>query len=346
MTAPQPTPDLVRRTVQAPVRGGAAHWSDGTAIVGRPGTTEVFFTLPSAASRTPWARLDIDGDVVVAGSGMPGPLRAVAFPDAGEDGWWWVLGLHGIGRVDPEDPAAVRDVVRSGIGRYPRHLFGLGPGHLAIGTDLSGNVVLLSKSSAEPEGRLRLPKASTSRAAADGLVRVFAPREGKAYDVDPAGLKVARRHTIPSGKGERLVGDTLYYLAGEVRPIRVLGPGSAAEPGVPVVLGDGAGSTVGSAVVAHELIGLDFDTLDPVGIGPRRVPVPANAVEVLGADCAGRLVVSTKAGFILVDAGSGAVLAEHVEPGGLAGAGMSQGHNTVVLATMSDPLGTLALVSW
>ena len=39
-------------------------------------------------------------------------------------------------------------------------------------------------------------------------------------------------------------------------------------------------------------------------------------------------------------------VAEHVEPGGIVGAGMVHGHNTVALAMASDPLGTLALVSW
>jgi hypothetical protein len=65
-------------------------------------------------------------------------------------------------------------------------------------------------------------------------------------------------------------------------------------------------------------------TLELVSIGPHGgVPVPANAVEVLGADRKARLVVSTQDGFLLVDAESGAVLAEHVEPVGLVGAGMA-----------------------
>lgn len=347
MTAPQRMPELVRTTIQVPVRGGAAHWSYGTAIVGRPGTTEVLLTLPSAASRTPWARLDLASGELGSGSGMPGPLRCVYFPEAGEDPRWWVLGLHGVGRVNPEDPSAVHDVVRTGIGRYPNRLFSLGAAHLAVGTDLSGNVVLLSKASAAPVGRLRLPKGSTSRTEADGLIRVFAPREGRVYDVDPVRLKVVRRHTIPCGKGERLIGETLFYLAGEITPIRVLADGEAPQPGVPVVLGHGAGTTVGTTVVARELVGVNVHTLQLTSIGPHgSVPVPADAVEVLGVDREARLVVSTRDGFVLVDAGSGAMLAEHVEPGGLVGAGMAQGGNTVALATASDPLGTLALVSW
>jgi hypothetical protein len=345
MTAPQRMPGLVRTTVQVPVSGAAAHWSYGTAVVGRPGTTEVLLTLPSAASRTPWARVDLASGDLGSGSGMPGPLRSVYFPDAGEDPRWWVLGLHGLGRVHPDEPWAVRDVVRSGIGRYPNRLFSLGA-HLAVGTDLSGNVVVLSKASAETVGRLRLPMGSTSTEA-EGLTRVFAPREGKVYDVDPVRVKVVRRHRIPSGKGERLIGETLFYLAGETAPIRVLAEGSVPRPGVPVVVGDGAGTTVGATVVARELVGVNAHTLEPACIGPHGgVPVPADAVEVLGVDRDDRLVVSTRDGFVLVDAGSGAMLAEHVEPGGLVGAGMAQGGNTVALATASDPLGTLALVSW
>lgn len=340
-------PELARMTVQVPVTGGAAHWSYGTAIVGRPGTTEVFLTVPSAASRAPWARLDLASGELSSGSGMPGPLRSVYFPEAGEDPRWWVLGLYGVGRVHPEDPSGVHDVVRAGIGRYPNRFFSVGAAHLAVGTDLSGNVVLLSKASGEPVGRLRLPKGSTSRVEADGLIRVFAPREGKVYDVDPVRLKVVRRHQIACGKGDRLIGETLFYLAGEITPIRVLAKGEAPQPGVPVVLGHGAGTRVGATVVARELVGVNVRTLQPTGIGPLgSVPVPAEAVEVLGVDREARLVVSTRDGFVLVDAGSGAMLAQHVEPGGLVGAGMAQGSNTVALATASHPLGTLALVSW
>jgi hypothetical protein len=347
MTAPQPMPELARKTIQVPVKGGAAHWSDGTAIVGRPGTTEVLLTLPSAASRTPWARLDLAGDALEPGSGMPGPLRAAYFPDRGDDPRWWVLGLYGVGRVDPDDPTAVRDVVRTGIGRYPSRMFSLGDDHVAIGTDLSGNVVVLSRTSGKPVGRLRLPKGRTSWVATDGLVRVFAPREGKVYDVDPTRMKVVRRHGIPCGKGERLAGKTMFYLSGEVTPIRVLAEGETPQAGVPVVLGEGVGSAVGTTVRARALIGLDVDTLELVATGsPDGVPVPLNAVEVLGTDHDGRLVVSTQDGFLLVDAGTGAILAEHIEPGGLVGAGMADGHSTVALATMSDLLGTLALVSW
>lgn len=346
-TSPQRTPDLTRETVQAPVKGAAAHWAYGTAVVARPGTTEVLLTLPSAASRTPWARLDLADRALRLGSGMPGPLRSVHFPDDGEDPRWWVLGLHGLGRVDPDDPAVVHDVVRTGIGRYPKRLLGLGADHLAVGTDLSGNVVVLAKATAEPVGRLRLPKGSTSYMGADGLVRVVAPREGRVYDVDPVRLKTVRRHRIPCGKGERLVGGTLYYLAGEVTPIRVLGEGMDPPPGVPVVVGDGVGSAVASTLVAREVVAVDAHTLEPVDVGPSGgVPVPANAVEILGADRAGHLVIGTREGFLLVDPGSGAILAQHIEVGGVAGAGMVDGDNVVALATASEPLGTIALVSW
>lgn len=347
MTGPQRMPALVRSTIQLPVRGAAAHWSYGTAVIGRPGTSEVLLTTPSAASRAPWARLNLVSGELFPGSGMPGPLRSVYFPGPGEDPRWWVLGLHGLGRVHPADPSTVHDVVRTGIGRYPNRLFSVGDAHLAVGTDLSGNVVLVSKASPEPVARLRLPKASTSLATADGLLRVFAPREGRAYDVDLATLKVARRHQIPRGKGDRLIDATLFYLAGDATPIRVLTPDAVPQPGVPVVLGDGAGATVGTTVVARALVGINVHTLERVTIGlTGNVPVPANAVELLGVDRQARLVVSTQEGFLLIDVESGSVLAEHVEPGGLVGAGMAESTNTVALATLGGPLGTLALVSW
>jgi hypothetical protein len=346
MTAPRGLPTLVRTTVQLPVKGAAAHWSYGTAVLARPGTTEVLLTLPSAAARTPWARLDVADRAVHVGTSMPGPLRAAYFPETEADPRWWVLGLHGVVRVDPDDPATVHDVVRQGIGRYPRRMFGLGRSHLAVGTDLSGNVVLLSKESGRPVGRLRLPWAGTSVVVDDALVRVFAPRQGTAYDVDPVRLKVVRRHRIPAGKGERLVGDVLHYLAGDVTEVPIVSASTPPTPGVPVVIGDGVGGTAGTTLVARELLGVDVRTLEVSGPGGHALAVVPTAVEVLGIDAQGCLAVGTPDGFALVDPGSGALLAEHVEPRGIVGAGMVPGRNAVVLATSSAPLGTVALLTW
>ena len=303
-------PSLTRSTLQVPVRGSAAHWDYGTAIVQVPGTSEVLLTPPSAASRSPWLRLDVATGELVAGSGMPGPMRDVLVPRTGRNRRWWVLGTYGVGRVDPSDPT-VRDVLRTGIGKYPNRLVDLGD-HLAIASDLSTMVVLVPVEGGPPVGRLRLPRPGRAVDLGDGLVRVFSPRSGAAYDVDTARLKVVGKHDIPAGKGDRVAGGSVVYLVGERGRPRTL------------------------------------TSLDPVDLTARTVGrfAGTEAVEVLGAGQDGSLVVTTMTGFSVLDAASGAVLATHEEARGLVGAGMVTGTSTVVLATREQPVGTLALVSW
>ena len=305
---PPAVPRLTRTTLQVPVRGSAAHWDYGTGVVPVPGTGEVLLTPPSAASRSPWLRLGVATGELHVGSGMPGPMRDVLVPRSGPDRRWWVLGTYGVGRVDPTGPSSVHDVVRTGIGRYPNRLLDLGE-HVGVATDLSPMLVLLPVAGGDPVGRLRMPRPGPAVDLGDGVVRVLAVRTGTAYDVDTGRRKVVRKHDIPVGKGPRIVGGVAHYLAGD-----------------PVAL-----------------VTLDPRTLEVRTAGPPPQPEP---VEVLGAGADGSLVVSSMTGFALVDPATGASLAEHVEPRGLAGAGMVTGTSTVVLPTREDPVGTVALVSW
>jgi hypothetical protein len=294
--------DLTVSLVELPVSGASAHWSYGTAVVAVPGTSQVILTPPSAASAAPWVLLDTATLTVAVGSGMPGPLRGAVFAP---DGRWWVAGLYGVGRLEPGG-TKVEDVVRDGLVRYPNRLLPLGD-DVVLGSDLSPNVSVLT---ADPISRMRLARADHAVGVGD-RVRVFAPRAGRVYDVDPTTRKVVRRHSVMSGKGGRLLDGRYVYLGSpEVGPtyVRRVDVRSLAE-GMPL-------------------------------------PAPPGCVEVLGADQAGRLVVSQQDAFVVLDDTTGQELARHEEPRGMVGAGLAAGRNAVVLATTREPLGTVAVVSW
>jgi hypothetical protein len=192
-----------------------------------------------------------------------------------------------VGRIAWSPKPVVEDVLRSGVGRYPRHLVQVTTDLVGVGTDLSGSLVLLSSAIGRPVGRLRAPQTSHACSFDPETTRLLAPGAGTAYDVRLGDRLVGRRQPIPTGKGGRLIGGDLVYLAGEVRPIRILGAVETAEPGVPVVVGSGSavGSVVGAAVVPRSLTRLDVATLETIS-----VPAPElgpDAVEVVGADATG-----------------------------------------------------------
>lgn len=335
---------LSETVVALPVRGGSAHWDYGTSVIPVPGTSGVLLSPPSAASRAPFAVVDLDAGDVAVGSGMPGYLRDAHFPPAdSDDPRWWLLGLHGVGRLAPGG-RTVEDVVRTGIGRYPRRLVPLDGSRMGIGTPLSPNIIVVP--GGERTIRLRAPRAAVSVPLGDGRVRIFAPETGKALDVDTTLMKTVRRHEIPVGRGARIIDDVLVYLSGEAVPLRVLSSDETPTPGVPVVVGSGAdvGAVVGGTVVARRLVGIGVTTLEPaaeippLGVGP-------DAVEVLGRDADGNLAISDGRGFGLVSPAS-TVLAHHQEPRGIVGAGMLPGRNVVALASRREPLGSLVVVRW
>ena len=76
---------------------------------------------------------------------MPGPLRGLSVPGEPGDGRPWVLGMHGLGRLElAVDRPTVSEVVRKGIGTYPATLVDYAPGVLAVGHPHRDSVVLLS----------------------------------------------------------------------------------------------------------------------------------------------------------------------------------------------------------
>ncbi|MBR7743987.1 hypothetical protein KC207_11870 [Phycicoccus sp. BSK3Z-2] len=314
--------------VHLPVRSTATDWVYGSAVVPVPGTAAVAVSPPTGASRAPWCLVDVDTGEVRTGTGLPGMLRDLHVPPAGAaDPRWWVLGEHGVGRVDQEDPRlAVTDVRRRGVVPVPAQaLVPLGPDLVGVRGGAAGTTVVLDARSGEPGGRLRTAGIGAAFPLADGRVRLFEPSRGRAVDVDLPTLRTVRRHALPLGKHPVLAPGTLTYVGLAEVPSSSLG-GIGEDP-----------VAVPDAVV--RLDPLTLRTLD----GPR-VPVARDVVEVLGTDSTGRLVVSGRTGLDLADPSTGRVERLHTERPW--SAAVLPGRDVAVLTTDRSPLGTLAVVRW
>ena len=325
--------EISSRQVSLPVKPGRGGWWYGAGVIALPGTRSVVLSLPSAGSRSPWCVVDLDFGHVTRGTSMPGPLRELLVAEEPDDRRPWVLALYGLGRLElGVDRPTVSEVVRKGIGTYPSTLAEYAPGVLAIGHPHRDSVVLLSTSDGSVIKRLRASGSPAYRLP-DGLLRMVSFHHGRAYDVDTDRHRVVRRHEVPTGKGARLVdGDTVVALVGERRPYRVLTPSGPEEVSFPG----------GWQVAGTELLALDALTLAVRS----RAAAPAGAVEVLGHDAAGRLVVSRDHGLSILVPPTYAEVGRFEVERQLAGAGMIPGTNLAAVVPNERNEAALLALRW
>lgn len=319
------------KRVVLPCKPHPATWAYGTSVIALPDTQSVVLSLPSAGSRSPWCIVDLRFGHVTPGTSMPGPFRAMVAPEDGvEDRRPWVLGIYGVGRLDATGARpTVTDVVRKGIGTYPSTLVDYAPDILAIGHKQVDSVVLLSRRDGTRIKRLRASGYPAYRLP-NGLLRMVAFHYGRACDVDTEKHRVVKRHELPYGAGSRLVGDGLITLVGERNKLRVFTAGGTEEVDFPG----------GWAVEGTELV-----VLDPVTLEVRhRATAPVGAVEVLGQDAAGRVVVSRSRGLSVLAAPTFAEVGSFDAERDLIGAGMVPGANlAAVIPNEREHDGLIAL---
>lgn len=326
--------EIDSKRVVLPAKGIPGGWSYGTAVAALPGTRSVVLSLPSAGSRSPWCAVDLDFGHVTKGTGMPGPFRQLVVPpdETGDPRRPWVLGSHGVGRLEIDaDRPTVSGVVRKGIGTYPNRMEHYRPGLLAVGHPHRDSVVLLSTTDGVVVKRLRA-SGSPAYGLPDGLLRMVSFHHGRAYDVDTAAHRVVRRHELPSGKGARLVGEELVALVGERRPFQVstaAGPEEVAFPG-------------GWAVAATELVSYDAETLAV----RHRAALPEETVEVLGRDAAGRIVVGHRRGISILVPPTYAEVGRFDTDRVIVGAGMVPGTNLAAVVPNDPREPVLEMLRW
>ena len=325
--------EISNRTLALPAKAVPGGWSYGTAVAALPGTRSVVVSLPSAGSRSPWCAVDLAFGHVTRGTGMPGPLRQLVVPeDSSGDRRPWVLAIHGLGRLELDtDRPTVSEVIRKGIGTYPATLVEYAAGVLAVGHPHRDSVVLVSTADGSVIKRLRA-SGSVGYVLPDGLLRMVSFHHGRAYDVDTDAHRVVRRRELPSGKGARLVGEELVALVGERRPFQVstaAGPEEVDFPG-------------GWAVAATELVSYDAETL---AVRHRAAP-PEDAVEVLGPDAAGRIVVGRRRGISILVPPTYAEVGRFDTDRVIVGAGMVPGTNLAAVVPNDPRDPVLEMLRW
>lgn len=310
-----------------------ASWGYGTAVVALPETQSVVLSLPSAGPRSPWCAVDLLFGRVTTGTSMPGPFRAMTLPRPGdEDQRPWVLGLYGLGRLELNgERATVGDVIRKGIGTYPSTLVDYDLDVLAVGHRHRDSVVLVSAHDGARIKRLRAA-GSVAYRLPDGLLRMVSFHHGEACDIDTKQHRVVNRHALPYGTGARLLDQGLVALLGERSTLRVSTTQGTEEVNFPG----------GWSVAGDELAVFDPLTLQETHVAA----APAGAVEVLGEDAAGRIVVARHRGLSVLALPTFAEIGVLDTDRDILGAGMIPGANLAAVIPHDREAAALLALRW
>lgn len=305
-----------------PIAMERVDWGYGTSLVMIPDTGSVLLSLPPGR-RPRWCVADLVTGQLTRGTGMPGHLRAAAFPAPGSaDDRPWILGTHGLGRLELKPKATVTDVVRKGIGTYPSNLLPLGPDLLGIGHRRGRSLLLVSTAAGTPVTRLRVAGPAVAYRLPDERIRVLGPHYAEATDIEPARRAVVARHPMPYGKD-------VHHLDGVVTAL----------------LGDRADYERVDGV--WDVLPQRVAVLDPGTLRIRaQAPAPPDAVEVLGTDRHGGAVLATHHGLVLLDPATLAATASYHLPKRIRGAALRPGHNLACVLGGDENDDALYTITW
>ncbi|MFC0531325.1 hypothetical protein [Phytohabitans kaempferiae] len=305
-----------------PITMNPINWAYGTSLVPIPDTTSVLMSLPSGG-RPRWCVVDLVTGQMTGGTGMPGHLRAAAFPTPGRgDDRPWVLGTHGLGRLELAPKSTITEVTRKGIGTYPSTLLPLGDGLLGIGHRHGRSLLLVSTSDGAPVIRLKVAGPDIAYPLSDQRIRILGPHHAQATDVDVTTVKVVARHQMPYGKH-------VHH----------------ANSAVTALLGERAGYENAGGV--WHIVPRRVAVLDPQSLTTgREAPAPPDAVEVLGSDQDDRLVITNHHGLVLLDPATLAPAATYQLSRRIRGAALCPGRNLAALLGGDDQDDALHMVTW
>lgn len=256
----------------------AAGW--GSELVSVPGEPLVIFGLPNGGRASRWAVADLKTGDLRTAHGLHGEVRDGVFTP---DGGGWLLTTFAICRVSFKPELSVSACDRpAGMGTYLWRLLDLGSGWLGATGWTTSSIVVIDSTGLSVRKRVRLisPHLALRRT---GAVRLLAPHGGEWLDLELPSLNRSDHGTMPTATGAVQCGDELWMLAGD----RV-----AIDEHVPIERA--------WRVRPSRLLALDLDSLSEL----RAAAAPRGAREVLGADSAGRMVISTDNGVSVVDADS------------------------------------------
>lgn len=232
------------------------------------------------------------------------------------------LCTHGLGRLELSPKPTITGIVREGIGTYPSTLLSLGHGLLGIGHRRGRTLLLASATDGTPVTRLRVAGPTLAYPLPDQRIRILGPHHAQATDIDVAARKVTARHQLPYAANVLQAGDVVTALIGNRRDYEVA-------------------DDVWDVLPQHVAM------LDPWTLQlSRQAPAPPDAVEILGADLAGNLIVTNHHGFALLDPTTLTTTATYTLDRQIRGAVHCPGQNLCGLLGGDDQDDALYRISW
>ena len=252
---------------------GLAQGGYGSELVAVGDAPKVVLSLPSGSAKCPWACVDVQSGVVAAERGLRGEVRDGRLNRTGQG---WLLTTSALVRVDVAGPPRIVDLlVPRGLGRYHARLLAMGDDRYGMCPWLGQMLSVVDVQTRAIIKKIRVPAPHLSLVG-EHTVTLYSPHGGQ--------RTVLRRHDL-----ERL---EAAAMPTGTRPLFDDGE-------MVMVLGQRRQVTHSSAwEISRDALGrFDASTFEERA----RVPMPVGAREVLGKDNAGRVVISTDDGFVLVD---------------------------------------------
>jgi hypothetical protein len=234
---------------------------------------KVVLSLPSGGTKCPWACVDVQSGAVAAERGLRGDVRDGRLDRAGQG---WLLTTSALVRVDvAAAPRIVEVLAPRGLGRYHSRLLPMGDNRYGVCQWPGQTLTVVDVNASAISRKLRVPAPHLS-VVGEQTVTLYAPHGGQRMLLRRSDLERLEVAAMPTGTRPWFDDGELVMVLGERRPI--------------------AHSTAWE--ISRNALGLfDASTFEE----RFRVPMPAGTRDVLGKDDAGRVVISTDDGLVLVD---------------------------------------------
>ena len=243
----------------------------GSELVPVGDAAKVVLSLPSGSAKVPWACVDVESGAVAAERGLRGDLRDGRLDGARRG---WMLTTSALVRVDVAGaPKVVEVLAPRGLGRYHSRLLPMGDNRYGVCPGPGQTLTVVHTSAMIKKIRVPAPHLSV---VGEQTVTLYAPHGGQRMLLRRSDLERLELAAMLTGTRPWFDDGELVMILGERRPI--------------------THSTAWE--ISRDALGIfDASTFEERS----RVPMLAGTREVLGKDNAGRVVISTDDGVILVE---------------------------------------------
>jgi hypothetical protein len=244
----------------------------GSSLVSVGDGPRVVLSLPSGSAKVPWACVDVQSGAVAAERGLRGDVRDGQLDEVGRG---WLLTISALVRVDVAGaPRIVEVLVPRGLGRYHARLLPMGDDRYGVCPWPGQTLTVVDVQTSAVVRKIRVPAPHLS-VVGEQTVTLYAPHGGQRMILRRSDLERLEVAVMPTGTRPWFDDGELVMVLGTRRP-----------------------STHSSVwEISRNALGIfDGSTFEE----RFRVPMPGGTREVLGKDHAGRIVISTDDGLVLV----------------------------------------------